>query len=175
MNVRNNKRSQDTEARVEEVFLQLLSQKHISRITVRELCEGAHITRTSFYGHYKDVYELLERVQERITCQATSIFLAEWGDHDRDVHMAFVQTFRYIEQNKVFFRYFLKNADLGVVFSAAQVAGLFGSSLTREKKLYLTFFVGGLNALLVHWLEGDCEERPEELLKALSEENIRIL
>ena len=34
MNVKNNRRSRDTEARVEEVFLNLLSQKHISNITV---------------------------------------------------------------------------------------------------------------------------------------------
>ncbi len=173
MNVKNNKRSQDTEARVEEVFLQLLEHKHISTITVRELCEGAHITRTSFYGHYKDVYELLEKVQNRITLQATQIFKAEWDNSDRDIHIAFIQTFRYIEENKVFFRYFLKNADLNVVFSSAHVTGFFGPSLTNAEKLYLTFFVGGLNALLVHWLERDCIESPEELLEALPEKYIR--
>lgn len=175
MNVKNNRRSRETEERVEEVFLQLLSKKHISTITVRELCEGAHITRTSFYGHYKDVYDLLEKVQNRMTVQLIEIFKAEWSDNSGDIHIAFVQTFRYMEKNKVFFRYFLKNADMNTVFSAGQMTGLFANGLTREKKLPLTFFVGGLNALLISWLESDCAETAEEIFEALPEQYVQLL
>lgn len=175
MNIKNNKRSQDTEARVEEVFLHLLTQKHISKITVRELCEGAQITRTSFYGHYQDVYDLLDKVQQRMTGQVVQIFKAEWDRSARDVHVAFIQTFRYIEENGEFFRYFLKNADMKTVFSSGQIAGLFEHELSGEEMLYLTFFVGGLNALLIRWLETGCRETPEELLEAVSERHIRVL
>lgn len=175
MNVKNNRRSQDTEAKVEEIFLHLLSRKHISKITVRELCEGAQITRTSFYGHYQDVYDLLDKVQERMTGQVVRILEEEWSRNSRDVHFALIQTFRYIEENGEFFRYFLKNADMKIVFSSGQLAGLFGPSLSRDEQLYLTFVVGGLNALLMYWLETGCKETPEELLEAVPDKYIRML
>lgn len=173
MNVKNNRRSRDTEARVEEVFLNLLSQKHISNITVSELCKGAGITRTSFYGHYQDVYDLLDKVQRRMTSQVIELFRSEWSQNSRDVHIAFIQTFRYIKEHSDFFRYFLKNADLKMVFTSAQMAGLFEHELSGPEMLYVTFFVGGINALLVHWLETGCKETPEELLEALPEKYIR--
>lgn len=169
MNIKNNKRSQDTEARVETIFLHLLTQKHISKITVRELCEGAQITRTSFYGHYQDVYDLLDKVQTRITTQVVRAFQSEWNKNSRDIHVAFVQTFRSIEENRDFFMYFLKNADMKSVFSSGQVAGLFEKELSKQEMMYVKFFVGGLNALLIDWLEGGCVETPEELLAVMPE------
>ncbi len=175
MNIKNNKRSQETEARIEEIFLELLSQKHISTITVRELCEGAHITRTSFYGHYQDVYDLLDKVQHKMTYQVINTFQEEWNNHSRDIHIAFVQTFRYVKKNKKFFRYFLKNADLNTVFTSGQMAGLFSHKLSKQDMLYLTFFVGGLNALLIQWIETGCREKPEELLGAFPNEYIKML
>ena len=51
MNQKYNRRFQDTEDRIENVFFTLLSQKPFSKITVRELCEKSGISRTSFYSH----------------------------------------------------------------------------------------------------------------------------
>ena len=45
-----------------KAFLELLSRKPIQSISVRELCEEAGINRSTFYAHYKDVYDLREQM-----------------------------------------------------------------------------------------------------------------
>lgn len=46
-----------------KAFLELLSRKPIQSISVRELCEEAGINRSTFYAHYKDVYDLREQIE----------------------------------------------------------------------------------------------------------------
>lgn len=175
MNIKNNQRSRDTEARVEAVFFALLAKKHISKITVRELCEGAEITRTSFYGHYEDIYDLLRKVENRIAAEILEFFREELQQNHKDLRVAFIQTFRYIERNKAFFRYFMKNADTKEIFTLNPVLDYMGASGSVQEQLRLNFFIGGLNTLLKQWLESGCRETPEEIWEALPTGYVREL
>ena len=60
MNQKNNQRFQDTDRRIREYFLSALSEREITKITVQEICAHVGINRSSFYLHYKDVYDLLD-------------------------------------------------------------------------------------------------------------------
>lgn len=55
-----------TRMQIRESFLQLLATQPISRITVREVCEGAQINRATFYKHYADVYDLKAQIEEEM-------------------------------------------------------------------------------------------------------------
>ncbi|MCR4673552.1 MAG: TetR/AcrR family transcriptional regulator [Lachnospiraceae bacterium] len=172
MNIKNNQRSKDTEAKIEEVFMNLLSQKHISKITVRELCESAGITRSSFYGHYEDVYDLKEKVEEKMTEEIVHIFQSEYDNHSSDFRVAIIQTIRYIEENQTFFLYFLQNSDLKNIFHIGHISELLTPVYKKEDESKLVFFVGGLNALLLHWLQTGCRESPEQLLDSLPQDYV---
>ncbi|MCR5546133.1 MAG: TetR/AcrR family transcriptional regulator [Lachnospiraceae bacterium] len=167
MNTKNNQRSKETEAKIETIFYKLLSEKHISKITVRELCEGAGITRSSFYGHYEDVYDLQKKVELKMTDEIVQIFQAEYDNHSSDFRVAIIQTIRYIEENKTFFLYFLQNCDLKNIFHIGHISELLTPVYQKEDESKLVFFVGGLNALLLHWLQTGCKESPEQLLDSL--------
>ena len=39
---------------IQETFLDLLKDKPISKITVKEICDKAKINRGTFYKHYQD-------------------------------------------------------------------------------------------------------------------------
>lgn len=49
---------------IEGAFLQLLQRKPIEKISVTELCQRAGVNRSTFYAHYLDVYDLMDRVTE---------------------------------------------------------------------------------------------------------------
>lgn len=51
---------------IRTVFLQLLQEKPISKITVKEICDMAEINRGTFYKHYNDPYDLLAKTEEDI-------------------------------------------------------------------------------------------------------------
>ena len=41
-------------------YKQLVIKKKSSKLTVKELCEEVHISRTTFYKHFKDTYEIAD-------------------------------------------------------------------------------------------------------------------
>ena len=46
-------------------FWQLLRQKPMEKITVKEVCDLAQINRGTFYRHFRDCYDLMEQLQEQ--------------------------------------------------------------------------------------------------------------
>lgn len=59
-------RARYTRQVIEEQFLALLREKPHTKITVTELCQGAHLNRATFYKHYQDVPDLLERTERQL-------------------------------------------------------------------------------------------------------------
>lgn len=53
-------------------FLELRSKKAIEKITVKELCEKAEINKSTFYTHFKDIYDLSEYLETQIANEVVS-------------------------------------------------------------------------------------------------------
>lgn len=52
----------------------LMKQKNIKDITVKELCEYADINRGTFYLHYKDIYDMLDSIEQELSDKFLQIF-----------------------------------------------------------------------------------------------------
>ena len=57
------KRIEKTKRSIVNAFLELRSRKAIEKITVKELCEKAEINKSTFYTHFKDIYDLSEQLE----------------------------------------------------------------------------------------------------------------
>lgn len=44
-------------------LIEVLKEKPISRLTIKELCERADINRATFYSHYSDQFDLLKQIE----------------------------------------------------------------------------------------------------------------
>ncbi len=53
-------------------FLELRSKKAIEKITVKALCEKAEINKSTFYTHFKDIYDLSEYLETKIANEIVS-------------------------------------------------------------------------------------------------------
>ena len=51
-----------TEKAIQETFIRLLSEQPLDKITVRQIAQECGISRNTFYYHYHDVYDLLEKL-----------------------------------------------------------------------------------------------------------------
>ncbi|MBO4385138.1 MAG: TetR/AcrR family transcriptional regulator [Clostridia bacterium] len=51
---------------ITESFLELLKDKPVNRITVKEVCEAAELNRATFYAHYSDCFDLLESIEQEL-------------------------------------------------------------------------------------------------------------
>lgn len=52
-----------TKLLIRRAFTDLVKQKPIQSISIKELCEIAGINRGTFYSHYTDIYDLLEKIE----------------------------------------------------------------------------------------------------------------
>jgi AcrR family transcriptional regulator len=57
-------RVQFTRKVLRDSLVELMKGKSILNISIREICETAGVSRSTFYTYYKDQYELLEQMEE---------------------------------------------------------------------------------------------------------------
>lgn len=55
-----------TKRAIHNAFLELRSRKPLERIRIKELAELAEISKGTFYLHYKDIYDLSEKLQKDV-------------------------------------------------------------------------------------------------------------
>ncbi|RNM29142.1 hypothetical protein EDX97_10955 [Absicoccus porci] len=82
---------------IKESLYKLLEKKHLSEITVKELCAQADINRTTFYRNYMDIYDLYEQLEEELTEQAFA---------DGDIQKDRYKLLELIYENQTFYREF---------------------------------------------------------------------
>lgn len=58
------RRVRKTRRQLRECLITLLKEKKVQDITVRELTDMADLNRGTFYLHYKDVFDLLEKQKQ---------------------------------------------------------------------------------------------------------------
>lgn len=59
-------RKKKTLRAIQQAFYDLRKQKKLEAITVTELCQNAEISKAAFYLHYRDIYDLSEKLQAEV-------------------------------------------------------------------------------------------------------------
>ena len=70
---RQERRVRRTRAMILAGFIQLMQQKPVKDISVRELADLVDINRSTFYLHYTDIYDLLEQTENNLMDQFLAI------------------------------------------------------------------------------------------------------
>ena len=186
MNTKNNQRSKSTvENIVRSTFAIMMAEnKPVSRITVREVCEQARINRSTFYAHFLDVYDVVEKVERTMAEGLTERFLQKLEDGE-GMDACFAALFEFVREHRLFYRLYFgaagRSGVIGVAWDLLQdkTEGLsyeqFGYRNEEELKYHGEFFIYGLTAMLRRWIERDCPETPRELFDILARQyNQRI-
>ncbi len=63
MAVKNNRRTIMTKKLLKTALIELMQDKPINKITIKDICEQADLSRSTFYLHYTDQYDLLNDLE----------------------------------------------------------------------------------------------------------------
>ena len=88
-----------TRQMIRTALLNLLREKPLQHITVRELCEKASINRGTFYAHYDDIYDLMEQIEQSMFNEFKAILRPLLEDQDPyDLVETITRIFSYIRE-----------------------------------------------------------------------------
>lgn len=176
MNTKNNLRFQATEELIKENFIKLLREKEINKISISELCKMCSINRTTFYLHYTDIYDLMEKLDQEMSEKMVSLFTEKASS----IGDGFVKLFYYIlEHRDFYYGCFRDNTRPGIIRialpdavknSVKSVSSRMGYGTEKELLYHQEFFKAGITALIHLWLFSGCEETPEEMAEIINRE-----
>ena len=133
---------------IDQAFLNLLKEKDFQQITIQDIADAALINRATFYAHYADKYELLDKMTEH-RLQVIRQFLQP-AVHVKDgtlyqnkFKMVVKAIFTNVEREADFFRILMNNEStknvkqqfetmIHEVFTS-QFDKVFGQESTRTK------------------------------------------
>lgn len=177
MNKKGNQRYQETCQRIEGAMIELLEEKGAGQVTVSEICRKAQVHRTTFYGHYDDIPDLMNHVAGQMFSHVMEGFhLAD----DEASGEGFIKLFYYIKENRQMFRslmdyYGSRHYEFAILPSRLErhikeIMEKAGYEKGESALYYYIFFTEGLKAVIYRWLERDCAESPEKMWKIISKE-----
>ena len=176
------RRVRRTKKLLTQALTQLLQEKQINEITVRELTDLADMNRGTFYLYYKDIFDMLEKIEDGLFEALDEIVsLHEHDDVSRETKPILLDLFRFIEENQEMCRVLLSpHGDMNFLHRLNQVV--------REKCLrmwpneeakkddtfdyHYSFVVFGCAGVFRAWLNGQCRE-PAEKMAELADAMIR--
>lgn len=158
-----------TRMMIEQSFLELLAEKPAGKITVTELCQRAQINRATFYKHYLDVADLLEKMEEDLFDRIRSFFDAE----NLKLRDFLVKMMYYTRENYArFMALGGDNGDSNLMTKTFMVCYEKGFPLLsnnlhalskEEKEMLFAFLSHGSGAILALWIRNGMKESPEEV------------
>ena len=174
MNTRNNSRFQETDQRIREAFLEELKEKGIDRIRVSEICAKVGINRSSFYAHYEDVYDILEKLSDSIGREFFDMFQKSYRFDTREMIQKgyLLELLEHIYDHREFYGAYFSgtnsehlNKGLNTVFYDLIYPELKALGVKDEStaEFHFIFFRAGLFALIRRWLEEGCRKSAEEV------------
>jgi len=181
MNTKNNQRAKDTRQRIENIFISILKNVKLHKISVQEICRQSGINRSTFYSHYTDVYDLMDKIETNMSRNICKFFTDEETGHYKTLSAeCFVGLFQFIKDNSEFYHAYLSSNGgknmISVPISESdrkrfeptfQASGILSDI---EMEYHLNFFKAGLNAIIRLWLDTNCHETPKELVDIISRE-----
>ncbi len=168
MNTKNNKRRQATKDSIEKTFIELLQTREISKITVSDICKITGYNRTTFYANYLDVYDLADKIRDRLEAEVNELYENELF---YNCGSDYLKLFQHIKENQIFYITYFKlgydskhTVDLGSI--SKQQTGFPADNL----EYHIEFHKAGLNAIIKKWLSSGCDKSPEEMVKIIQDE-----
>lgn len=164
MNVKNNKRRRESIEKIEKAFINMLLSKEINQISVTDICKETGLNRSTFYANYIDIYDLADKLREKLEKD----FSAQFQEKSND---GAIKMFRHIYENQLFYKIYFKlgydERHQTYIYDTSRAEKDFEG---KHTKYHIEFFRNGLNAIIKMWLNGGCEETPEEMAEVIKSE-----
>lgn len=166
-------------------LIELISEKPINKISVKELCEKADINRCTFYSHFEDIYDLVHHVENEIFEEMKEFFenYNYRNSDDEAVKMIALILDKFVSNSKLCSILLSKNGELEfqksmiTMLQEQLIKDWFSNSQIKDDfaDYRFQFAVHGSLGIIQHWLETGMKlstKQVSEVIISLSSQGI---
>ncbi len=167
MKLATDRRVKYTRMVLRESLIELLQEKPISRLTIKELCQRADINRATFYSHYHDQYDLLKTIETSFIADINS-HLDRFALEADEASMVEILTaiFEHLAENRELCQVLLgNNTDLDFQANIMKAAGQRvllewrkNKGVNEAAEYMYTYVATGAIGVIRRWIQ---EEKPQ--------------
>ncbi len=168
------RRVRRTKKLLTQALTQLLQEKQINEITVKELTDLADMNRGTFYLYYKDIFDMLEKIEDGLFEALDEIVsLHEHDDVSHQTTPILLDLFRFIEENQEMCRVLLSpHGDMNFLHRLNEVVRekclKAWPDIRKEKgeadfDYHYSFVVFGCAGIIRAWVNRNCPESAEKM------------
>lgn len=168
------RRIRKTRRCLRECLTELLKKKKIQDITVREISDMADINRGTFYLHYRDVFDLMEQVENELLEELEDVLNRyEPGVFLTKTSGFFTEVFTLVKENADIVAILIgENGDLNFVNRLKEIVRekclkdwmeLYRTGNPSSFYAYYSFIVSGCIGIVSYWLTAGMKETPMQL------------
>ncbi len=179
MNPKGGNRSvRKTKDKLRYALTELLKEKPVKSITVREIADLVDINRGTFYLYYKDIYDMVEKIENEMLEEFNEIVeLRVENSKSGSPNPILADVFTFLADNADMCIALLgPNGDLAFVNKLKELVRerclyywteIYNANSTKYFDYFYSFFTSGCVGMLEEWLKNDMKESPEDLAKIL--------
>lgn len=178
MNEEKDLRFQRTKKAIIDAMVELLGKKSFNQITVKMICDTASISRSGFYLHYTDKYDLVTSYQKEIMNKGMDLLNTNTV-HNRKELMEYMLTLLTNEGKLLA----LLISDNGAVESQKTMRKLMEENAEKnilpymdiellspiQKRYFLSFFSHAIFGTIQEWIHSGQKESPMELVDIIDQ------
>ena len=156
-----NKRSA-TRKKIDSVYIEHFKSTDGADLTVKEICEKAHINRSTFYTYYKDADDMRDQIEDRLLNQFEKLMAPVAAQHLDDPNMLLLAIMDFNRENGYLpllliaagsssFVYRVSNAAAGILIDTRSL-----TDDSREKiTMLFTYHIAGISMAMRQIMENN--------------------
>ena len=172
-----------TKQAIRQAFIELLNERPLDKISVKDIAERSTVNRNTFYYYYADIYALVEEIFQT----ETQLFMeklhsyASWEE-------AFHEATAFVSENKRAVRHLFNSGNRNILehyyhkvtyaamlsYVRGQAEGL--SAAEEDVQALAQFYAAALSGMTADWLRGGMKSNVNDQIDRLGrllEGNIR--
>ena len=170
--VSTDRRVRKTKDILKKSLINIMKEKSISSITVKELCEKADINRGTFYLHYAGVFNFLEEIENELFEEFHDMILSHEISKNKIITKPILENiFTFVKNNNDFCMIVLcERGDVAFVKKIVSIiyekgyndwSNIFNKNDKDLFDKYYSFILYGAIGLIDYWLKNGLKESPE--------------
>ena len=171
----NDNRKDRTKFLLKEAMIRLLAQKPFDQISTTELVKTAGISRSGFYIHYQDKYDMIEAYQTQLFSTIAYVF----EKNDGDLHATLLETYQFLDHNQIYASLLSENGSKEIhQFILQKLKQLLESAILptdpqhrdfgKLGKIYATtYYANAIFGTTQAWIRRNKKETPAQITELL--------